>query len=36
VKAKPTTAKGKYLKSVYMSTTMSPSMRIDTATLEAS
>lgn len=36
VRAKPPTAKGKYLRSVYMSTTMSPSMRIDTATLEAS
>ena len=34
IKAKPPTAKGKYFKSVYMSTTMSPSMRIDTAALE--
>jgi large subunit ribosomal protein L1 len=35
IRAKPPTAKGKYLKSVYMSTTMSPSVRIDTGALEA-
>ncbi|MBI3448500.1 MAG: 50S ribosomal protein L1 [Acidobacteria bacterium] len=34
LRAKPATAKGKYLRSVYMSTTMSPSLRIDTAALE--
>jgi len=34
LRAKPATAKGKYLKSVFMSTTMSPSLRIDTAALE--
>jgi large subunit ribosomal protein L1 len=36
LKAKPTTAKGRYLRSVFMSTTMSPSVRIDTAALELS
>jgi len=36
LRAKPATAKGKYLRSVYMSTTMSPSVRIDTAALEVS
>ncbi len=35
VKAKPATAKGRYLKSVYMSSTMSPSVRIDTAAAES-
>jgi large subunit ribosomal protein L1 len=35
IRAKPPTAKGKYLRSVYMSTTMSPSLRIDTAALES-
>jgi large subunit ribosomal protein L1 len=34
LRAKPVSAKGKYLKSVYMSTTMSPSVRIDTTPLE--
>jgi len=34
LRAKPATAKGKYLKSVYMSTTMSPSVRIDTTPIE--
>src|SRR6267142_7106570 len=34
LRAKPVSAKGKYLRSVYMSTTMSPSVRIDTAPLE--
>jgi len=35
IKAKPTTAKGRYLKSVYMSSTMSPSVKIDTAAAES-
>jgi large subunit ribosomal protein L1 len=35
LRAKPPTAKGKYLRSVYMSTTMSPSVKIDTVSLEA-
>ncbi len=34
LKAKPSTAKGKYFRSVYMSTTMSPSVLIDTSALE--
>jgi large subunit ribosomal protein L1 len=33
VKLKPTSAKGTYMKSVYMSSTMSPSIQIDTKTL---
>ena len=34
IRAKPPTAKGKYLRSLFMSTTMSPSVKIDTAALE--
>lgn len=34
VKAKPPTSKGKYLRSVYLSTTMSPSVWIETTALE--
>jgi large subunit ribosomal protein L1 len=35
IKAKPSAAKGKYLKSVTMSSTMGPGVRIDTAAVEA-
>ena len=35
MKAKPPTAKGKYFRSVFMSSTMSPSVRIDTAAVES-
>jgi large subunit ribosomal protein L1 len=34
IKLKPTSSKGTYLKSIYLSGTMSPSIRIDTKTLE--
>jgi large subunit ribosomal protein L1 len=35
LRAKPHTAKGKYLRSVYLSSTMGPSVSLDTASLEA-
>ena len=35
LRAKPPTAKGKYLRSAYVSTSMSPSVRLDTGSLEA-
>jgi large subunit ribosomal protein L1 len=35
MRAKPSTAKGKYLKSAYVSSTMSPGIRLDTSSLEA-
>jgi large subunit ribosomal protein L1 len=35
LKAKPTTAKGKYLRSVTLASTMSPGISIDTAAMEA-
>jgi large subunit ribosomal protein L1 len=35
IKAKPATAKGRYVKSVAISSTMGPGLRIDTAALEA-
>ena len=34
IKLKPSSAKGTYIKSVYLSTTMSPGLRIDTKSLE--
>jgi len=34
IKLKPTASKGTYLRSIYLSSTMSPSIRIDTKTLE--
>jgi large subunit ribosomal protein L1 len=35
MRARPSTAKGKYLRSAYVSSTMSPGIKIDTASLEA-
>jgi large subunit ribosomal protein L1 len=35
LKAKPTTAKGRYLRSVTLASTMSPGISIDTAAMEA-
>jgi len=35
LRAKPPTAKGKYVRSAYVSSTMSPSIRLDVASLEA-
>jgi large subunit ribosomal protein L1 len=35
MRARPSTAKGKYLRSAYVSTTMSPSIKLDVASLEA-
>jgi len=35
LKAKPATAKGKYFKSIVVSSTMGPGIKIDTASLEA-
>ena len=35
MRAKPSTAKGRYLRSAYVSTTMSPSIKLDVASLEA-
>ncbi len=35
LRAKPATAKGRYLKTAYLSSTMSPSIKLDTAALEA-
>jgi large subunit ribosomal protein L1 len=35
LRAKPPTAKGKYLRSAYVSTSMSPSVRLDTGSLES-
>ncbi|MGM9865855.1 MAG: 50S ribosomal protein L1, partial [Muribaculaceae bacterium] len=35
IKLKPATAKGTYLKSIYLSTTMSPGVKIDTKSVDA-
>jgi large subunit ribosomal protein L1 len=35
IKLKPTAAKGTYLKSVYISSTMSPGLKVDTKSVEA-
>lgn len=36
IKLKPTAAKGTYIKSIYLSSTMSPGLKIDTKSIEAS
>jgi large subunit ribosomal protein L1 len=35
IKAKPTVAKGKYIKGCYLSSTMGPGVSIDTSAVEA-
>ena len=35
IKLKPATAKGTYLKSIYLSTTMSPGVKIDPKSVDA-
>lgn len=35
IKLKPATAKGTYLKSIYLSTTMSPGVKVDTKSVDA-